>query len=413
MSNHLAIATVTAALRSALANALAADQLGLDPNVTTLRPDALGGDKLKTGVNLYLYQVNCNAAHHNDDLPTRRSDGGLLRRPQVALDLYYLLSFFGNDAELEPQRLLGSVMRALHARPVLARETIVRTLQQRDAPPWIAASDLAGQIEPVRFTPVLLSLEELSKIWSVFFQTKYALSVAYAGSVVLIETDDTPQPSLPVRERSLTVVPLQRPVIDRVHGAEGEGQPILAGSSLEILGRRLRGKAVGVLVDGTEVAVREATDTRIAVDLPPRLQAGSHSVQVVQSLLLGSPPTPRREVESNLGAFVLQPSVISASVSGVSGSGVEPRSAQLTVELAPAVGESQRVALLLNPLSSRQTESYRFPCPPRSAASAALTVPIRGVPAGEYLLRVQVDGAQSPLAVDSAGAYSGPRVTIP
>lgn len=208
MSNHLAIATVTATLRATLANVLAADQLDVDPNVTTVRPDVLGTDKLKTGVNLYLYQVVSNPAHVNSDLPTRRPDGALVRRPQVALDLHYLVSFYGNDADLEPQRLLGSVARALHARPVLTRDAILKTLQQSDAPPWIAASDLADQIERIRLTPLPLSLEELSKIWSVFFQTKYALSVAYSGSVVLIETNDQVQPpAAPVRERIVTAVP--------------------------------------------------------------------------------------------------------------------------------------------------------------------------------------------------------------
>lgn len=206
MSNHLAIATVTAMLRSTLANALAADQLGMDPNVTTLRPDLLGSDRLKTGVNLYLYQIVTNATHRNDDLPTRRADGTLVRHPQVALDLYYLVSCYGNDADLEPQRLLGSVTRALHARPSLSRVVIAQTLQQQDAPPWIAASNLADQIEVVRFAPLPLSLEELSKLWSVFFQTKYALSVAYIGSTVLIEAAaETTHPAPPVQERSLTV----------------------------------------------------------------------------------------------------------------------------------------------------------------------------------------------------------------
>lgn len=412
MSNHLAIATVTAALRSSLANALAADQLGMDANVTTLRPDALGIDKLKTGVNLYLYQVACNGAHHNDDLPTRRADGRLLRRPQVALDLCYLVSCFGNDADLEPQRLLGSVTRALHARPILTREAIVSTLQQQDAPPWLAASDLAEQIEPVRFTPLLLSLEELSKIWSVFFQTKYALSVAYAGSVVLIESDDVAQPALPVRERTLSVAAVRQPVIEQVRAVGGAGQPILAGARLQIVGRRLGGDAPSVLIGGTEVAPREVTDTQITVDLPARLQAGAHSVQVVQSLMLGTPATAHRGLESNLASFVLQPGVAAASVAVVAGNGAEPRAGQVALTLAPPVGASQRVVLLLNAVAAVMTEAYRFAGPPRTADGDALTIPISGVLPGEYLLRAQVDGAESPLTVDESGAYAGPRVTI-
>jgi hypothetical protein len=409
MSNHLAIATVTSALRNAVANALAADQLGMAADVTTLRPDALGSDTLKTGVNLYLYQVAFNPAFQNEDLPARRADGRLLRRPQVALDLHYLVSCFGNDADLEPQRLLGSVARTLHARPILARESITRTIQRQDAPRWIATSDLAEQIEPVRFTPLPLSLEELSKIWSVFFQTRYTLSVAYAGSVVLIESDDVAEPALPVRERHLTVAPLRQPVIEQVRTAEGEGQPILAGAKLLILGRQLGGDAATVLIGGREIPARDATATRIAFDLPADLPAGPHGLQVAMPLVPGGPA---RGVESNLASFVLQPRVGAASVAGIEGSGSEARAGRVVVQVAPPVGASQRAVLLLNGFGGN-TGALRFTAQPRAAASETLAFPVSGVPAGEYLVRVQVDGAESALTVDDTGAYASPRVSFP
>jgi hypothetical protein len=44
-------------------------------------------------------------------------------------------------------------------------------------------------------------LEEQSKLWSVFFQTSHTVSVAYQASVVLIESDEAPQPALPVLKR--------------------------------------------------------------------------------------------------------------------------------------------------------------------------------------------------------------------
>jgi hypothetical protein len=409
MSNHLAIATVTAALRNTVANALAADQLGMAADVTTLRPDALGSDTLKTGVNLYLYQVTFNAAFQNEDLPTRRADGRLLRRPQVALDLHYLVSCFGNDAELEPQRLLGSVARTLHARPILAREAITRTQQRPDAPSWIAASDLAEQIEPVRFTPLPLSLEELSKIWSVFFQTRYTLSVAYAAAVVLVESDEVAEPALPVRERHLTVLPTRQPVIGQVRAAEGEAQPILAGAKLLILGRQLGGDAATVLLGDREIPARDATATRIVFDLPAGLPAGPHGLQVATPL---APGGPARGVESNLASFVLQPSVSAASVASLEGSGGEPRSGRVVVHIAPPVGKVQRVVLLLSGLGGG-ADAHRFTAPPRAAESETLTFPVSGVAAGEYLVRVQVDGAESPLATDDTGAFAGPRVSFP
>ena len=110
MSNHLAIATVTATLSQIIGTAVSAVVPGAD--VTTLRPDAPQDNNRHTRVNLFLYQVTPNSAWRNADLPSRRPDGTLSQRPQAALDLYYLITFYGDENQLEPQRLLGSVFRA-------------------------------------------------------------------------------------------------------------------------------------------------------------------------------------------------------------------------------------------------------------------------------------------------------------
>src|SRR5690348_9540501 len=104
MSNALAIATVTAMLRSVLRNALTGINVS-GADVTSLRPDA--PNLPNPGVNIFLYRVAPNPFFRTADLPTRRADGALLRRPQAALDLDYLLTFYGDDNVEEPQRLLG------------------------------------------------------------------------------------------------------------------------------------------------------------------------------------------------------------------------------------------------------------------------------------------------------------------
>ena len=53
-----------------------------------------------------------------------------------------------------------------------------------------AGSNLADQVDVVRSRRSDYSLEELSKLWSIFFQSPYVLSVAYQASAVLIETDE-------------------------------------------------------------------------------------------------------------------------------------------------------------------------------------------------------------------------------
>ena len=202
MSNYLAIATVTAALSRVLQAVIGADVPGA--LVTTVRPDGSNSGVPDTGVNVFLYQVTPNPHWHNNDLPTRRPDGTLVQRPQVALDLHYLLSFYGTEAELEPQRLLGSTVRTLHAKPVLTRQDIQNTISAISS---LNTSDLAEEIESVKFTPIPLNLEELSKLWSVFFQTPYVLSMAYQASVVLISADVRPALAQPVQEPLIQVQP--------------------------------------------------------------------------------------------------------------------------------------------------------------------------------------------------------------
>src|SRR4051812_22204759 len=124
MSNHLAIATVTAALRNRLTDATNADLPGA--SVTNERPNASGLPE--KGINIFLYQVTPNVAFRNRDAPTRRADATLQRRSSIALDLHYMLSFYGTDETWEPQILLGSAARAMHSRPALPREEIAAML---------------------------------------------------------------------------------------------------------------------------------------------------------------------------------------------------------------------------------------------------------------------------------------------
>jgi len=114
MSNALAIATVTETLVQVLQGALTGINLGSSPHVTNTRPDQQTGLP-PVGVNVFLYQIAPNPYLRNIDLPTRKADGSLLQRPKAAVDLYYLLSFYGDDTTLEQQRLLGAVIRELHA----------------------------------------------------------------------------------------------------------------------------------------------------------------------------------------------------------------------------------------------------------------------------------------------------------
>lgn len=126
MSNALAIATVTTALAQIVRSAAQSILPGAD--VITEPPDTAA--VAQACIRLFLYQVAPNAALRNNDLPLRSAEGTLVKRPTVALDLHYVLAFYGNEHELEPQRMLGAVVRDLQAKAVLTREMIANAIER-------------------------------------------------------------------------------------------------------------------------------------------------------------------------------------------------------------------------------------------------------------------------------------------
>lgn len=225
MSSYLAIATVTATLSDIVQRAAQAAIPGAV--VTNKRPERLGSEMQDSAaVNLYLYQAIQSPGWVNFDLPSRTANGQLIRWPpvrnaageivqppdvlpvHVALDLYYLLTFHGSDLNLEPQRLLGSTVIALHERPILLPPDIEAAIASKV---FLAGSDLADQVERVKLDQLNLSLEELSKLWSIFLQIPYVLSLVYRASVVLIESSLPAAPTGIVQKVLVSPVSSQQP----------------------------------------------------------------------------------------------------------------------------------------------------------------------------------------------------------
>jgi len=128
MSNSLSIATVTEAFRSLL-NDASTDSGVSGAIATKVRPTPLNnmgqpGGLPTSGVNVYLYKVSPNTAFRNAENPSRRSDGSVMRPSRSAYDLSYLLTFYGDENNFEPQMVLGSVLRKLHSEPVLTPERV-------------------------------------------------------------------------------------------------------------------------------------------------------------------------------------------------------------------------------------------------------------------------------------------------
>lgn len=414
MSNFLAIASVTATLQRILQAALPSDITGA--TVTAVRPAEGQNTNLpEIGVNIFLYQVSQNPHSRNADLPTRRADGELAQRPQAALDLHYLFSFYGSDLLLEPQRLLGSTVAFLHSQPLLTRAQIKAAVSD-NTKPFLAKSDLATQIDMVRFVPLTLSLEELSRLWSVFLQVRYVLSVAYQASVVLIERQVEARPALPARAFNLAAIPMRQPYIVRVVAQSGEGTPILPGGAVSIEGLDLRSDIMRVEIDGAAVPTSEVHADHIGLTLPGTLAAGLHGIQARHGVQIGAPGVAHMAFSSNLGTFVLHP-VISKidnnydiAITDVKGADEAPRSATVVVGVAPKVRPKQTATLeLLTP----QGVAYTFIGQPRTDDANKLTFSISGVAAGDYLLRVRIDGAESTLELDANRLPVAPKATIP
>jgi Pvc16 N-terminal domain len=236
MSNYLAIATITATLQRTLQASVQRDVDGV--RVTAVKPGMIGNGTPESGVNLFLYHVSRNPAISPDAASSRLKSSGTRR--QTPLELYYMLSFYGNDTELEPHRLLGSVIRTFSDRTTISPEMIQDTIADSSFT-FLENSDLGEQIQQLVIAPVDMTIEDLSKVWSVFFQAPYLLSVAYKVTVVMIDGEDLGKRSLPVRDRSFNgILPFASyPVIEQVTHQAGRLEPILSDSTIVIRGRQL------------------------------------------------------------------------------------------------------------------------------------------------------------------------------
>jgi hypothetical protein len=417
MSSPLAIAAVTAVLQKFLQNTVA--KYGLDGilngavKVSAEPPDRiLNGNPSPDRINLFLFQATENQGWRNHELPTRNASGDRITNPPLALDLSYLLTTYGS-ADFHAEVLLGYAMSVFHEMPVFTRDAIRAAIPVPPPPTLpnaLTNADLADQIEQIKIVPQIMSVEEISKIWSAL-QSQYRPTAVYKATVVLIETVKAVRPTLPVRQRNIAVLPFENPEIDLIQSQATEADPIVAdqkilvGYNLVIDGRQLRGDTTLVLIDDEKItpADDKTTAVRIIVPLPADLSAGLHSVRVVHPIAFDPdlPNDTRPGVESNVAAFVLSPQITTPAPIST------PPNSTLSLGITPAVGRSQRVALLVG----GNTISIR-PRPIGNPPASTLHFSIPGLAAGNYLLRVQIDGAESPLDVDGSGNFSKPTLTI-
>lgn len=394
MSNALAIAAVTRTMRKLLDDAVKAPLPGnLPPDVkptteiqVTILPldRARDGDNTKNQINLFLYQSVLNAAWRNTDIP-RRVMPGETGYPPLALNLYYLITAYGQDNnELISQFLLGRAVSVLHDHPVLGPTEISEAL---------GASELQNQIERIRVTPQPLSLEEISKLWA-GLQTNYRLSAAYEAAVVLIDSTRPSRTPLPVLTRGpadqgvaaqADLIP-PYPAIDDATPPNHQISARL-GDVLTITGHHLDGAAAVVrfttsrLLAPFEIAPQAGGSAeQMTVQLPNdpvNWPAGFYTVAVA----FGPPANVRTTNELSLS---LAPSITTAlpvTVARVGGN------ATLNLNCSPQVRPEQRAALLVG--------DREIVAEPHTAQTDRLTFITKAANLGTFFLRLRVDGVDS------------------
>ena len=395
MSNYLAVAQATEALRQFVSRRVTAD-VGFAVRVLAQKP--FTDPPAEPTITVFMYEVVPNPSLRNLDAPTRGADGTLLTKPQAAIDLHYLISFYGDEADLQPQKLLGSVVRSLHTSPVLLEEDLNAAAVR---PPLVGA-DLASSPQKVRLTPTKLDVDDLYKLWTMLIQVPYALSVMYQGTLVLLDGEGVPAAGKPVLRRNVRAVAGGRPVLDRVLSrpagstqAPVEG-PVPRGSEVLLQGNQLSGDGDTVRIGDVDVTPQTTREDLVVFrfpEAPPdqELPPGIYPVSVVQDLSFPD-GTVRKAFESNAVAVTRQPSVIEP---------VQVAGGVVTVRLDLPVLDDQRVVLLLDeldPPTTRHAASYQFPAPVPLGTrpdNRTVEVAVSGVIAADYLVRVQVDGVRS------------------
>jgi len=390
MSNATAIAAVTATLRNLLTEGLTADPDLVDATVTMQPLDrARVNGNSANQINIFLYHVLPSGAWRNMGIPgpTRSGVGAA---PVLGLNLYYLITAFGRDNDAQrpfSHQLMGRAMSTLHDHPLLGADEIKAALPNNDL--WM-------QVERVRFTLQPFSMEEIAKLWT-GFQTQYRLSVAYEAAVVLIESTRATPAGLPVLTRgpadsgvaaqSNLIPPF--PTIDQV--TPPNGQPTAGlGDLLVFAGHNLAGARVVVQFASARLLApialpvdTGATDTRMTVTIPSdpaNWPAGLYTVAAVVSRN-GEP-----DRTSNEMPLAIAPRITSALPMTVNRTGGD---AQLQLTCSPEVRPEQRVALLVG--------SREIPAGDRTAQTGELTFIVTGAVAGDFWIRLRVDGIDSQL----------------
>jgi hypothetical protein len=123
-------------------------------------------------LSVYLYRITEDPYMKNRE-PVEGT-GGRIRKPPMALDLYYLITPL-LKAPRDQQIVLGKVMQVLYDRPTLEGPELTGTLAK------------SGEVVRAVFNAV--PLQEVSWVWQAL-ETPYRLSVIYCVRVTMLDSTE-------------------------------------------------------------------------------------------------------------------------------------------------------------------------------------------------------------------------------
>lgn len=426
MSSPDALATVTATLQHLLST------VAPGATVTTKPPSTARNGGNGEQINIFLYSINRNTTFSNNPLPGSVRNGEHAF-PPLPLVLKYLITTYGaNDDDISGQQLMGQAMSLLHDHPLLSRADIEGIVPD---------SNLHEQIERVRITQDVLTLDDMSKLWSSFQSVEYRLSTGYEVSVILIESRRTGRTPLPVlkrgeRDQGVNVVARPAPSLSGLRVPKHKSAAEL-GDTITLLGDHLSHDYTVVRfhhfrledpIDLKPKPVQNESKTdgsEMAVQLPaladdPELgskwTAGFYRLSLVVyrrdmpawssnavSLLQadGNPANEdgtRPAWSSNSISLPLAPKI---SITAPAGRTAPAGNVAVTLTCTPQIVDDQRVALLFG---DRSIVPDTIDTPNDRTAPTTLTFTVENVAARvePYVLRLRVDGVDS-IPVDFSG----------
>ena len=388
MSSPDALATVTATMQHLLSNVAPAATVTTEPPSTAR--NGVAGDQ----INIFLYSTYFNTAFSNAPMPGA-SKNGELAFPPLPLVLKYLITTYGNgDDDIAGQQLMGQAMSLLHDHPLLGSSDIEGITPN---------SNLHQQIERIRITPDMLTLDDMSKLWTSFQSAEYRLSTGYEVSVVLIESSRAAKTPLPVLKRGeddqgvsaqADLIPLF-PAIGEIILPNQQASALL-GDTITIDGHHLDGDPVEVhfnhsqLPTASEIPVLAGgTADQITVQIPndpANWIVGFYTVNIVIN------KAGEQQRITNLLPLPIAPRILGiAPPNPIARDGAG--NVTITISCSPEIRRQQRASILLGDrevLRPEQTDAD-------PATTNTLVFFIEEAHVGKRFIRLRIDGIDSQL----------------